>query len=386
MVEAMNTLDEITQRLIAALFQEMPEEGIPLDRLRGDKPRIEIPANLLTAALLGDTWPLEDYRILADRVMQHQLNGYWLEYAYGPTDEPVGYYGAVPTAFCAIALTLYHRKTADAAALESAIRAVDVLYFNEDGGYVRKACINKSDVLNTNLLAGLAALLVSGCLPETSVRRRLYREMAYRTVARAIAFQKWNGEFPYNQATLRVSILYQAMSVALLRFFVVDSRDEVIGRAFEHGRRALERLFDAASGRFDWRRATLKDKEGAVWAYSFALLCAAGSDEAAADRYRKRLSELATPSGLLCAGDFDARPDPFYSAWALFGLAYARDGFPSGMSASPRRTWPGAAKLCGLRLLYSIKAMAFVWNYAKRKILNRLLPFGSLDNTSWRKD
>ncbi|MFH1650296.1 MAG: hypothetical protein ABIA93_07165 [Candidatus Woesearchaeota archaeon] len=122
-----------------------------IDTLRG-KERIEISAGIVLAS--KDNALVRKH---ADIILSKQtFEGYWQEYSYAKEDPAVGYYGAVPTSFCIIALVKAYRTLNQDKYYHSALKASDYLLDQEHEGYFFKAGGNKSDVINTNLLAGAA--------------------------------------------------------------------------------------------------------------------------------------------------------------------------------------------------------------------------------------
>src|SRR5690606_28596513 len=107
---------------------------------------------------------------------------FWDEYPYGLIDEVIGYSGSVPSSFILLSLTEAYRFLPSESLFHFIIETADAFCLIESNGRVRKAMINRGDVLNTNLIAAMGLKEVSGLLPDGSVRRRHYDEFVRRAV------------------------------------------------------------------------------------------------------------------------------------------------------------------------------------------------------------
>lgn len=353
------------------------------DSLRGDKPRIEMAAAALMSASVSHSFSQDEFDQVIDVLKANQQHdGYWLEHSYQVSDEDIGFYGAVPTSFCIVALALYYKLIqARKDVLLMAVRAADYIYYHENKGHVRKSFVNKGDVLNTNLIAAVALSFVADVLPQGSYRCTLYRELVGRVVSRTLKFQSWRGRFPYHHNTFRTPILYQAMTVGILDVLNVQDNFPLLSWVLKAGRHALCLFWDFQRGRIVWGRANCKDKEGAVWAYSFSLLCFVGHSNELSVKCLSRLNEL-NSDGLYATGDFSGTRDPFYSAWVLLGLTLASVRLNASQSKFVPAPIGGRLALRAMNAYYFAKCGV---TYIVNRLRQRVLPYGSVDNATWYK-
>ncbi len=289
--------------------------------------RVEIPSAFALAALrfgLTEHEPLVR-KLCAEIVQAQEPSGAWPEYPYVEGEPKVGYAGTVPTAFAVVALAAAYQKFQDTPLLESVRRGAEYLSAHERGGYFLKTPFNKSDVVNTNLLASLAVTRYAVLLPADSGVRNSIGFLANRTVRRAISSQLRTGALPYISFGRRTSYLYHAMATALLGSHLRTVPSPLARIGLERSAAFLEEI--CRGGRFVWARADLKDKEGAVWAYGWAALAARLQHQSDLESASiERLYQLRGEK-FLRSGDFDLREDLFYTAWTLFALGlFPRDG------------------------------------------------------------
>jgi len=256
------------------------------DSLR-NKFRIEISAAIVVAT--------DDKKLLkkhADIILKNQTNGYWLEYSYEKSEPAVGYYGAIPTSFCIIALTKAYAVLKEESYLHAAIKAADYLSDKETNGYFFKAGNNKSDVVNTNLMAGISLLKVSKILPKKSRRIHIYEAACVRTIRRALTSQHWNGAYPYTSFGITVPFLYHAMTLAQLTYLASDFNDSLLNYSIKKGLNYLKKI--TKNGKIDWNKRAenhLKKLEGKKFYFE---------------------------------GDFNKEEDPFYTAWCYIAYNHRR--------------------------------------------------------------
>lgn len=278
--------------------------------------RHEIPA----AMIMTDDWE----SLSALQAAQHP-QGYWEEYSYQKTDEKVGYYGAVTTSFALIALAHAYRHQASDELLRCIIKGSDFLFNQEQRGRFLKSGINRSDVLNTNCLAGIALLEVADCLPLNSHRQQAYRSAAQRSMIRAVKSQFLSGALPYAQYGWHVPYLYHAMTLGLLaygyeRYFPEST---LLRQAIVKGWRYFTR-YVLEDGSVDWGNEAHPEKSGASWIYGWALIAAnvIGDSHYQAILCAKLASLEIDQKGFRNElGDMQL--DVFYSAWTVMALSLA---------------------------------------------------------------
>lgn len=359
-----------------------------IDPIRGGA-RVEIPSAFLLAILkfkLSEQIDLA--KELIDLILANQqASGAWLEYPYHEREEKIGYEGVIPTCFAAMALMEAHRvsdwlwpaeknknkdtSSAPVNCLDAARRSVEYLCRVEHGGYFVKASFNKSDVINTNLFASLTIRTFAATLPDYSQLGRTIGFAVNRALLRAISSELPNGSLPYISYGLRTSYLYHAMATALLGLHLKYVPNGLVRASFRRALHRLTKLIDP-SGRFNWEKAKLKDKEGAVWAYGWAANCFILSDDL--HRQNLMLSQLAAfrDEEFLRNGDFDQREDVFYTAWTVEALSLAENQ-PLAARSAPFGSWLKSLLISTLawpkRLLYLLKVL-------KRKIIKSPLDSG----------
>lgn len=341
-----------------------------VDPIRGGV-RVEIPSAFLLAICKYDL--LKEQKDLAKEladllVANQQASGAWLEFPYHEREEKVGFEGAIPTCFATLALLEAHRALTVAAKsnnvtgtpyLDAAKRATEYLCRHEKGGYFVKASFNKSDVVNTNLFASLAIRTFATTLPDYAKLGETIGFAVNRALLRALASQNPNGSFPYISYGTQVSYLYHAMATALLGLHLKHVPYGVVRVGFRRGLSYLKRIMDT-SGRFRWERASLRDKEGAVWAYGWAAVCFALADDI--HHLNQTITQLGSyrDNEFLRNGDFDEREDIFYTAWTMEALSLM-ESQPLASRPSPPGAWLGAQwlffKSLWPRALYLLKVL-----------------------------
>ena len=150
----MSTHDKILTFL--SNFVESPVSNH--DPLRNKEFQIEYLSAYLAACTILKNEKIDE---LVREVLDKGRRGHlWEEKGYHPSDEPFGHYGAVPSAYALIALSLSFSQIKDQElkqrVLENILLACDELYGQENDGFFKKSSVNKSNVLNTNLLASMA--------------------------------------------------------------------------------------------------------------------------------------------------------------------------------------------------------------------------------------
>ena len=185
--------------------------GRPLDSQ--GKVRYEIYGSLL----VSDINPSLQERVFQELISFQNKDGYWDEYPYEGDGLNVGFYGAITTCFCVVGLIKSYNETKNNKLLESAVKACDWLYQQESNGFFKKSKINRSDVLNTNILCAYSLLYCSSVLEKESSRIELYNSAANRAILRVIRSQNLNGSFPYLTGGLTVPFLYHFMTLAILK-------------------------------------------------------------------------------------------------------------------------------------------------------------------------
>ncbi|MBR9677238.1 hypothetical protein GOV04_03785 [Candidatus Woesearchaeota archaeon] len=312
-------VNELTKQFIKDYSKESDKLA---DSFR-NKPRIEIPS-AFSVAYLAQKKTL-DARKLLDLLLKHQyVDGYWLEYSYEALEEPVGYYGAIPTSFCILALLKGYQSFNDKKYLYAAIKACDYLYSKEKKGYFFKATNNKSDVINTNLLAGLALLETSKLMNQASRRKEIYKAACARAIRRALNSQKCNGAYPYTSYGLTVPFLYHSMTLALLINLSNTFNDRLLDYSIKKGLRFLKKIIKK-DGSIDWQKEKFQDKSGAVWTYAFNynIFSSLGQKELV-NKTLKQLNRLKGKKYLV-EGDFTKQEDKFYTAWSLLAISLAKN-------------------------------------------------------------
>lgn len=365
--------------LIGSFINHFNDIGIneyAREDIRG-KIRLEIPSAVLYARCkleIYDKTTLELCRMLCKKQNSEFM---WDEYGYCVTDENIGFTGLVTTSFVLISLVECYRYFKKEDFLEVIIKSCDMIYFHENNGYIYKAKENKSNVLNTNLLAAIALKECSDILPDGSNRKKLYDEFSRRVIRKVLGYQSFGGEFPYHFDSIAVPILYQAMVCAELRRLCKYYNETILKHAVANGNMAMEKYFDA-NGHILWDKANNHDKKGAVWAYGFTM---ASTDNNELEKKILRRLEDRNQNGLFYYSDFDEKLDGFYSAWNIFGLVWSLEKCSIKYNLSLK----DAIKFLILKFEYFCRKISFFKKYILNKYYNFIFDSGALENRSWRK-
>lgn len=311
---------------ILNLIQELvnfykEEKNLITDPIRGGE-RIEIPVGFAMVIL---KYNLEEYRDFAKNLLDLILEkqdpvGFWLEYSYKEKTAMHGFAGTISTCFAIFALVEGYKKFKNEKYLESIRRASQWLYQNEKDGYFLKASLNKSDVINTNLMAGLALLKVAEILPPNDQSISFYQFAVSRALRRSISSQFYSGAYPYISFGLTTPFLYHAMSLALIGLYNQYFQKEIICFSFKKGLKYLNKIIDK-QGNFLWQKANNKDKQGAIWAYAWAIVCMVLVDDQKKTVILINHLEKLKGREFLKNGDFDEREDLFFTAWSMLVLS-----------------------------------------------------------------
>lgn len=327
--------------ILDTLIQNYCRAGYPDQDLAG-KSRIEIPAGFLLAITqqTPETAAITHPDLIAKLVQTQTPAGYWMEKPYPALDEDIGHYGAIPTAFCLIALAHIYSLTANEpndtdthdhlAMLSVLVKGADYLLTQETCGRFRKSAINKSDVLNTNLMAALALVRVAEGLHPGAQRTAIYKEAAQRAVIHSIKSQFYNGGFPYTTDAWHIPYLYHTMTLALLIILYRHFPDAALMRkAIQNGIRYWElMIIDPKTGEIKWHLERHPEKSGASWAYGWSLVVAkALGNETLSTNILNHLHTLYIPFQYL-RNDTTEPSDLFYSSWTMLALALAQPQDP----------------------------------------------------------
>jgi len=272
-------------------------------------------------------------------------DGYWTECAYEKDEENVEYYGAIPTSFCILALVEAYKALGKQELLNAAIRGSDYLYSQESSGYFVKQSINKTDVLNTNLICGLALLETSKVMNPKSKRREIYKAACARAIRRSLNSQHMNGAYPYTSYGLVVPFLYHSMTLALLLRLATEFQDSLLEYSLRKGISFLQG-YTKLDGSIDWKKENFQDKSGACWAYAWSYNCF--ESLGMADLKKRTHNHLESIKGkkYFFESDFNKQEDPFYTAWCLLAFSLSRKKEPKPGIGGAFRFWLN--QLCNL--------------------------------------
>ena len=346
------------------------------DKSRNHVTRYEIAASHLSSAVAKKD-KKEVVQLINFLKKSRGNNHLWEEYPYGVSDEPIGYFGAVPSAFVLLSLAEAYQFSPDFELLHFMTESCDAFYRIENNGYILKAKTNKSNVLNTNLLVAMGMKEVAELLSPDSVRRKLYNELVRRVIRKTLGYQTLSGKFPYHFDTNAVPILYQAMVCAQIRYFIRYFDEDILYLSLKRGNRALKKFFDLKTAEILWKKANNHDKKGAVWAYSFALGALCSSDPLQLKIARK-LRELAR-DGLLPSTDSSKNQDPFFTAWAYFGIHWSS----KQAKMKERYSLSSYVKYGFLKIEYLFRYSSFLRKYLLNRVYNFPFHSGSLENRYW---
>lgn len=290
------------------------------DNLR-DKHRVEILASLLISFVHSDKKNEAD--IVFEEIKNQKLypNGYEEKF-YGIEDEDIGSYGAIPTSFIAIAtynyIDKYHSNSSKN--LRWLLKLGDFIYSTESNGKFIKGTLNRSKALNTDLFMAYSLSKICKKLNKASVRRRMYEECIKRTLFRITSYQFINGSFPYQSDTFKVPYLYHIIVTSLLKNFALELKDAVIIHTYHNAVQYIEKNI-INDNKIDWSSANDKDKQGAIWAYSF-LLNIYPADHSMHECIMSLLNK-ASKGGMFsttAVNSDNVEIDKFYSAWMVISF------------------------------------------------------------------
>ena len=365
------------QQLINNFLDFIDYDNILFEPNRDNKPRYEIPASILYAKCKLNIIDDSVHKIKDLLINSQNKDLMWDEYAYGFEDEDIGFSGLVTTSYVLLALVEYYKRFKDNVMLDILVRSAGEIYFNENNGYIKKAKENKSDVLNTNFLGAIAIKEIAELLPKSSNRKKVYEELVRRVIRKVLSYQSPKGEFPYHFESKAVSVLYQAMVLAELRYLLRYYNDEILHKAIVKGNEALKKYIKK-DGFIDWDKANNHDKRGAMWVYSFSI--ATLDDEDILKKHIDILKRL-SQNGIFYREDFGKSPDRFYSAWILFGLVWALDK----QNLKYKYNFITNIKYLFLKIEYFLTYFNFIFKYIKNKIYNFAFDSGALENRYWCK-
>tara|TARA_Y100000389_G_scaffold10797_1_gene10025 strand:+ start:8722 stop:9837 length:1116 start_codon:yes stop_codon:yes gene_type:complete len=335
------------------------------------KDRIEILAALLIAATEQDNKELSDKVFSKIRELQLNSSGFDEKF-YGNHDENVGSYGAIPTSFVAIAACKYiHTYFPNNYEYNRwLLKLGDFIYSVESEGAYLKGTLNRSKALNTDLFMSYSLYVISKNLSNDSVRRRMYEEATRRTIWRIMKYQFSNGSFPYQSYTFKVPFLYHIVVTSLLKNFAISSKDEMITSVYNKAVKFINsNIFNGRD--INWEKANDKDKEGAIWAYSFLLnIYPRGeSHSTLIDILEKHFEDGFFYSSTL--GNSDKNVDKFYSAWVIISL----DHFT--YDEVENKKYKFNIFLFLNRQILNIQAL---YRYVKQRLLNTIYNTGAHEN------
>jgi hypothetical protein len=299
-----------------------PENSSFMDPIRGGK-RIEIISGT-TLLWIKNNNNKEKIKKNLDLIIKEQKDeGYWLEYSYEPTEEKVGYYGAIPTSFCIITLLEGYLYLKEDRYLYAAIKGCDYLYSQEKKGYFFKAKNNKSDVINTNLMCSIALLNASKIMNKKSRRIETYKSACTRAIRRSINSQFLSGAYPYTSYGLSVPYLYHSMTLALLTVLYYDFQDSHLAYSIKKGLNFLKNYLKNG-GEVDWNSERFKEKSGAVWIYAWNHCIFSSLEQKIL--LKKTEAQLKRLKGeeFFYTGDLEDKEDPFYSSWCFIALSLSK--------------------------------------------------------------
>ncbi|NQY73153.1 MAG: hypothetical protein HRT90_00150 [Candidatus Margulisbacteria bacterium] len=337
------------------LLDRYSKDGLPI-KDSDQKTRSEIPAAFLLGMIA-----LDDQSNIQQQLMEMVLSlqtpeGYWPEKSYASEDEDVGYFGAVPTAFSVIALAAYYHLHPKERVLKALLWGADYLIQHEQNGRFLKSSVNKSDVLNTNMLSGVALLAASEYFPEDSQRKIAYKNASQRAILKTIRAQLISGAFPYTDMGLQVPYLYHAMTLGLLSYvYPRFSHSSLLQQSTKRGLRFYNHIIDP-DGKVKWRKEKFTDKSGASWFYGWSLITAKTFlDQEHIQRLEGIIEDLKVPDGYLSNDNAD-ESDLFYTAWTVFAASLSVSVQPQKCPfLSISSYYPGMALKYIQRLGYVIK-------------------------------
>lgn len=314
----------------------------------------------------------------------------WDEKPYGLDDMDHGSYGSITSAICALALIkalkLELEKDQQKQIIEKLNKVFDTFYFLENNGHIIKNLINKSKVFNTDLLVALAIAKYLEILPKGSVRKKLFKEICLRCINKTISSQLPNGAFRYHELSIGVPFLYQAMCTSLLFTLSNYISHPYIYKSAYKGSSYLLKNYDGNNFSFNWSKANCKDKSGSIWIYGWIpTILDSVNKKKDFDAIINHFEKVQ-----LCDGNFkpfdiennlDTKTDNFYSALMVVALSISE-------SVRIKKT---NLKKSDYIFFYDIfyffsgifKLFHCIVKQFKRKLLNKFLPLGALENENW---
>ena len=302
------------------------------------------------------------------------------EFGYQKQNENVGYWGLIPTSFAIITLTRVITSYKEFNSKEIhylrnfIINLLDQLYFKENNGSFNKAYINKSNVLNTNLLCGYAFLYFSTILDPHSIRRRLYYELSCRVLIRVLKLQSFNGSFPYHEQTLKSPINYHSMVIGILSSYSEYISDQRLKKLvlYSHfkGMKYFKKNIDN-EGVVKWSSFKKMDKHGASWTSSWVLK---NLDKKTINRFisMRRKVEKHNFFGL-SELEPNNNPDIFFQSWYILGTTISKE--INNETFSTIWFW--------LKLYFIFNRIFVFWLLSVHKVKSIFLPLGAYENREW---
>lgn len=343
------------------------------DSLR-DKHRVEILASLLISLVHSNKKNEAD--IVYEEIKNQQLfpNGY-AENFYGIEDEDIGGYGAIPTSFIAIATYNYIDKyySDSSEHLRWLFKLGDFMYSTETNGRFIKGILNRSKALNTDLFMAYSLSKLCTKLNKASVRRKMYEESIKRTLFRITSHQFIDGSFPYQSHTFKVPYLYHIIVTSLLKNFALELKDIVITHTYHNAVKYIEKNI-INEKKINWSSANDKDKEGAIWAYSF-LLNIYPSDHTMHERIMSLLNK-ASKGGMFSTTALESdniEIDKFYSAWVVISFDLYDDRQVSKYTSKKKIFFYIYRQFINIRCIF---------RYLRQRLLNYFFHTGAHENKS----
>ena len=202
----------------------------------------------------------------------------------------------------------------------------------------------------------------------------MYEEATRRTIWRIMKYQFSNGSFPYQSYTFKVPFLYHIVVTSLLKNFAISSKDEMITSVYNKAVKFINsNIFNGRD--INWEKANDKDKEGAIWAYSFLLnIYPRGeSHSTLIDILENHFEDGFFYSSTL--GNSDKNVDKFYSAWVIISL----DHFT--YDEVENKKYKFNIFLFLNRQILNIQAL---YRYVKQRLLNTIYNTGAHENKNPR--
>ncbi len=353
-----------------------------LDPIRGNN-RIENYCAFLHLLLEDKSCSKSTVLTIAKKIvkMRSYDEGYE-EYGYHKQNEAVGYWGLIPTSFVIISITrvIIEYQKSNNTELNNLIKFIiyllDQLYYKENNGSFHKALINKSNVLNTNLLCGYAFLYFSEVLDSCSIRKKLYYELSIRVLIRVLKLQSHNGSFPYHEHTLKSPINYHAMVTGLLSSYSKFIHDQKLKNLilFSHykGMKYFKKNINI-NGVVNWNSFKVMDKHGASWTTSWLLK---NLDENTIYKYLSLRREVENFNFYgISELEPNKKPDIFFQSWYVLGLTITNKINNKSFSI----IW------YFLKINFIINRVFVFITLSVHKFKTLFIPLGSYENKNWKR-